>query len=138
MMHAADSPWTMRPASSMPAVRPPMPSGVSAMSRDPTMLRPMPIMRIRPRPTRSASPPATTMKMPENREVIETARLAIVGAMPSSPWMPGMTLSRVWANSQKVMTERTIPASHRLVGFQAVAADAGAEVVMSASSHFRR
>jgi len=52
------------------------------------------------------------MKRPDMRAVTETARLATVVSSPSEPWIPGMTFSSVWANSQNVMTARTTPSSH--------------------------
>lgn len=53
--------------------------------------------------------------MPENRAVMETARFVMVVAVPSSASMSGLTLTRVWANSQKVRTARTAPNSHESV-----------------------
>jgi hypothetical protein len=57
------------------------------------------------------------MKMPENRDVMDTARFPRVRSIPSEPWMPGMTFNRVCANSQKLMTARTMPISHASFGF---------------------
>src|SRR4051794_24206686 len=82
------------------------------------------------RPIRSASPPATTMKMPENNDVIDTARFASVCSTPSWSLMPGITLSSVWAKSQKLMTARTMPSSHLSVGFQSVRTGTDVDEVM--------
>jgi len=54
------------------------------------------------------------------RAVTETARLATVVSRPSEPWIPGMTFSSVWANSQNVMTARTTPSSHPSPGGRGV------------------
>lgn len=59
-MHAAERPWTVRPANSMAEVIPAF-SGVSTISREPTMLKMMPMRRIFTRPIRSARPPATVV-----------------------------------------------------------------------------
>ena len=48
------------------------------------MLRTNPHIRIFTRPTRSARPPTTTMKMPENSAVIDTAMfMTLVGTSRS-------------------------------------------------------
>ena len=44
--------------------------------------------------------------------------------------MPGMTLSRVWAKSQKLITARTMPSSHLSVGFQSVRTGTDVDEVM--------
>jgi hypothetical protein len=62
--------------------------------------------------------PNTTMNSPDMSAVTETARLATVESRPRDCWMPGMMLSRVWANSQKLMTAMTTPSSHQSVGCQ--------------------
>lgn len=60
------------------------------------------------------------MKIPENSVVMDTARFPRVRSIPSDLWIPGMTLRRVCANSQKLMTARTMPVSHASFGFHRV------------------
>jgi hypothetical protein len=68
---------------------------------------------IRNRPTRSANPPMTTMKMPENSEVSATAMFMVAASMPRSRCMSGAMLSVVWANSQNATTPMMMPNSRR-------------------------
>lgn len=51
----------------------------------------------------------TTMKVPENSAVMETAMFMTFVSMPKSPAMTGAMLSGVWANSQKASTPKTMP-----------------------------
>src|ERR1044072_2164935 len=86
-----------------------VPAGEIAISNEPRMLRARPKKVIFKRPSRSASPPATTMKMPENRAVMLTAILFRLSLIPNSSRIVGATFSVVCAKSQKVMTARTMP-----------------------------
>ncbi len=86
-----------------------VPAGEIAISNEPRMLRASPIKVIFKRPSRSASPPATTMKMPENSAVMLTAMLFRLSLIPNSSRIVGATFSVVCAKSQKVMTARTMP-----------------------------
>ena len=79
------------------------------------------------RPILSASPPAMTMKMPENRAVMLTAILFRLSLIPSSSRIVGATFSVVCAKSQKVMTARTIP-TISLLAVRCVSAIAAAAV----------
>src|SRR5690349_10539877 len=72
MMQAAESPWQIRPPIRKVEASAP-PEGAKPTTSEPTMLRAKPHCTTFTRPTRSASPPITTMKIPENSEVIETA-----------------------------------------------------------------
>src|SRR5689334_14280834 len=49
------------------------------------------------------------MKIPENRAVMLTAILLRLSLMRNSSRIVGATFSVVWANSQKVITARTMP-----------------------------
>ena len=62
MMQAAESPWQMRP--SIREGDASAPDGARPTRSEPTMLRMKPDCTTFTRPTRSASPPMTTMKMP--------------------------------------------------------------------------
>lgn len=105
MMQAADTPCRMRPAIRNVAV----PDGVSAMSSEPRMLNRRPVLVSFTRPSRSARPPATTMKIPEKSAVMLTAMLLTASEICSSSRIAGATFSVVCANSQKVITARTMP-----------------------------
>ena len=61
------------------------PGGAMPTSSEPTMLRMNPHIRIFTRPTRSARPPTTTMKMPENNAVIDTAMFMTLVATRGRP-----------------------------------------------------
>jgi hypothetical protein len=107
MMNAAESPWKMRPSISRgTAIEP---GGAMATSSDPTMPSMNPTFRIFTRPTRSASPPTTTMKMPENSAVIDTAMFMTLVATARSAAMAGAMFKVVWANSQNASTPRMMP-----------------------------
>ena len=71
MMQAAESPWQMRPSINKGTAS--APDGANPTMSEPTMLRMKPICTIFTRPTRSAPPPMTTMKIPENSAAIDTA-----------------------------------------------------------------
>lgn len=73
------------------------------------------------------------MNMPDISAVTDTARFATVVPSPSDPWMPGMTLRRVWANNQKVTTARTMPSSQLSPG--AVAASSRVGLVAAVIAH---
>ena len=68
-----------------------------------------PHIRTLTRPTRSARPPMTTMKMPENSAVIDTAMFMTLVEMLRSAAIAGAMLRVVWANSQNARTPRMIP-----------------------------
>src|SRR5690606_17190367 len=61
------------------------------------------------RPMRSATPPITTMKIPENRAVMATAMFMVSAVTPRSRLMSGAMFRVVWANSQKAMTPMMMP-----------------------------
>ena len=111
MMHAAERPCTARPSISSGVAR--LPEGARPTNSEPTMLSTKPSVMIRMRPNRSARPPITTMKMPENSAVIATALFMVLDSIPRSRCMSGATFSVVWANSQNVTTPRMIPKSKR-------------------------
>ena len=73
------------------------------------MLNTKPHMRTFTRPSRSARPPMTTMKMPENRAVIDTAMFMTLVATLRSAAIAGAMLRVVWANNQKANTPRMMP-----------------------------
>ena len=73
------------------------------------MLKTKPHIRIFTRPTRSARPPTTTMKMPENSAVIDTAMFMTLVATLRSAAIAGAMLRVVWANSQNASTPRMMP-----------------------------
>src|SRR5947209_934629 len=77
------------------------------------MLRMKPHCTIFTRPARSASPPMTTMKMPENSAVIDTAMFITLIWTPRSAAMVGAMFSVVWAKSQKASTPRMMPKRSR-------------------------
>ena len=77
------------------------------------MLRTKPHCTTFTRPIRSASPPMTTMKMPENSAVIDTAMFITLVSIPRSAAMVGAMFSVVWANSQKASTPRIMPKRSR-------------------------
>ena len=68
-----------------------------------------PHIRIRTRPSRSARPPATTMKMPEKRAVIDTAMFITLVVTPRSALIAGEMLSVVCAKSQNARTPKMMP-----------------------------
>ena len=73
------------------------------------MLNTKPHIRILTRPSRSARPPMTTMKMPENSAVIDTAMFMTLVATLRSAAIAGAILRVVWANNQKANTPRMMP-----------------------------
>ena len=73
-------------------------------SSEPAMLRMNPHIKILTRPTRSARPPTTTMKMPENNAVIDTAMFMMLVATSRSAAIAGAMLSVVCANNQNAST----------------------------------
>ena len=75
------------------------------------MPRMNPHIKIFTRPTRSARPPATTMKMPENNAVIDTAMFMTLVGTSRSAAIAGAMLRVVCANSQKASTPRMMPTS---------------------------
>ena len=75
------------------------------------MLNAKPHIRIFTRPSRSARPPMTTMKMPENSAVIDTAMLMTFVPTSRVAAIVGAILRVVWANSQKASTPRMMPKS---------------------------
>lgn len=77
-----------------------------------------PSLAILTRPIRSAVPPMSTMKRPENRAVIETARFIDAASTNSlsvlmSSMTAGATVPAVPAKSQNVTTARTMPSRSR-------------------------
>ena len=98
MMNAPESPWQMRPNISSGTAS--APAGAIATKIEPTMLRMNPHIRTFTRPTRSARPPITTMKIPENNAVIDTAIFMTLVATSRSAAIAGAMLRVVWANSQ--------------------------------------
>ena len=74
------------------------------------------------RPTRSAKPPITTMKIPENSEVMATATFIMLASMPRSRLMSGAMLSVVWANSQNATTPMMMPNSSRSLPLYGISA----------------
>lgn len=111
MMNAPDRPWQIRP--SISKVPPIAPDGASPTSSEPTIENPKPSISILTRPTLSARPPMTTMKMPENSAVIDTAMFMNDCSSCRSAAMVGAMFSVVWANSQNASTPRMIPNSNR-------------------------
>jgi len=107
MMNAPEKPWQMRP--SIRKVDPIAPVGASAISSEPAIEKTKPHWTILTRPMRSASPPMTTMKMPENSAVMETAMFISDCWTPRSWAISGEIFSVVWANSQKARTPRMMP-----------------------------
>src|SRR5690606_16133519 len=77
MMKAPDKPWQIRP--SVRKVEPIGPVGASASNSEPVIENTNPHWTVLILPKRSASPPMTTMKMPENKAVMETAMFIRVG-----------------------------------------------------------
>ena len=71
MMQAAERPWMIRPAMRKTTVS----EGEIAINSDPRILSARPTLVSRTRPRRSAKLPATTMKIPEKRELTLTAML---------------------------------------------------------------
>jgi hypothetical protein len=90
-----------------------LPAGASPTSSEPAMLRTKPICTIFTRPNRSARLPTTTMKMPENSAVIDTAMFIRLMPIPRSFAIAGEMFSVVWANSQKANTPKMMPNSTR-------------------------
>ena len=82
MMNAPDSPWRMRPSIRNAEAR--LPDGANPTSSEPMMLRTKPICTTFTRPNRSARLPMTTMKMPENSAVIDTAMFITLVSIPRS------------------------------------------------------
>jgi hypothetical protein len=111
MMHAADNPWQMRPA--MRKAGASAPEGAKPTSRAPAMPSRKPHCTTLTRPARSATPPSTTMKMPEKRAVMDTAMFITLVGTPRSADIAGEMLSTVCANSQKASTPRIMPNSRR-------------------------
>ena len=70
------------------------PDGAIPTSSEPTMLSTNPHIKIFTRPTRSARPPTTTMKMPENSAVIDTAMFMTLVATPRSAGHCGCDIER--------------------------------------------
>lgn len=73
------------------------------------MLSTKPHCTMRTRPTRSAKPPMTTMKMPEKSAVMDTAMFMTLVPTPRSSAMTGAMFSVVWAKSQNASTPRIMP-----------------------------
>ena len=109
MMQAADSPCKTRPARNNAG---PCDSTNIAL---PTMLRIRPSEVIRMRPNLSARPPLATTKQPLNKALRLTARVRVSSEISRLLFIAGTTLITDWANSQKVRTLNTIPASRRSV-----------------------
>src|ERR1043165_265484 len=86
-----------------------VPAGEIAIRSEPRTLSAKPTWVIFNRPRRSARPPATTMKIPENRAVMLTAILFRLSLIRNSSRIAGATFSVVCAKSQKLMTARTMP-----------------------------
>ena len=107
MMNAAESPWQTRPDISNGTAN--APDGAIPTSSDPAMPSTNPHIRIFTRPTRSARPPTTTMKMPENSAVMDTAMFMTLVATPRSLAIAGAILRVVCANSQKARTPKMMP-----------------------------
>ena len=87
------------------------PRGAAPTSSDPAMPRTNPQFRIFTRPARSARPPTTTMKMPENKAVMDTAMFMTLVVTTRSAAMAGAMLSVVCAKSQKARTPKMMPKS---------------------------
>ena len=85
------------------------PGGVKPTSNEPTILKTKPILIIFNLPTRSASPPMTTIKIPENKEVIDTAMFIIAVSIRRSFTMSTLMFNVVCANSQNAKTPRIMP-----------------------------
>ena len=100
-------------------------------SSEPAIDSPKPSRMMRMRPSRSARPPITTVKMPENSEVSDTATFIVPEATPRSRRMSGATFSMVWANSQKVTSPAIMPNSSRSLPWKAAAGGAADGVVMA-------
>jgi hypothetical protein len=79
------------------------------------MLRMKPHCTVFTRPIRSASPPMTTTKMPENNAAMDTAMFITLVSTPRSVAMVGAIFSVVWAKSQKASTPRIMPNRSRSV-----------------------
>jgi hypothetical protein len=109
MMNAPDRPWQMRPSSRNGGAN--GPDGATPTRMDPPMLSMNPQIRIVTRPSRSARPPTTTMKMPEKSAVIETAMFMTLIVMLRSAAIDGAMLRVVWEKSQKASTPRMMPRS---------------------------
>ena len=109
MMQAADSPCKTRPArnSQGPWAR--------ISSALPAILNPKPIWVMRIRPNLSASPPLATTKQPLKSALRLTASVSVSREISRLFFIAGTTLITDWANSQKVSTLSTMPASRRSV-----------------------
>src|SRR5688500_8167331 len=107
MMNAPDRPWRMRPSVRKAEAR--LPDGANPTSNEPMMLSTKPTCTIFTRPKRSARLPMTTMKMPENNAVIDTAMFITLVSMPRSSAITGEMFSVVCANSQNARTPKMMP-----------------------------
>ncbi len=132
MMQAADRPWQMRPAVSSTAAS--GPEGASPTRSAPMMPSTKPAWTTRTRPTQSARPPMTTMKMPEKRAVIETAMFMTLVSRSRSAAMIGAMLSVVWANSQKARTPKIMPNRSRSLPILAPSARAVVAACVASTS----
>ena len=92
-MQAAERPWQIRPSIRLTSAKPP--GGARPTSSEPTMPTVNPTWTVLTRPIRSAAPPMTTMKMPENSAVIETAMFMTLISMPRSSAIVDAMLSVV-------------------------------------------
>jgi hypothetical protein len=86
-----------------------VPVGAAPTRSEPAMPKANPHITILTRPSRSARPPMTTMKIPEKRAVIETAMFMTFVATSRSAAIVGAMFNVVCANSQKPSTPKMIP-----------------------------
>src|SRR5437868_3812770 len=134
MMQAPESPWQMRPTSK--EVDANAPDGARPTRREPTMLRTKPHCTTFTRPTRSASPPRTTIKMHENSAVMDTAMFITLIGIPRSVAIVDAIFSVVWANSQNARTPRMMPNRSRSLPTYAAFAS-GLSVVEVVTRHLQ-
>lgn len=90
MIAADERPCKMRPSIRKVSARGPL--GAKPTRSEPAMLKRNPQFNTRTRPRRSARPPMTTMKMPENRAVMKTAIFMMLVSTPKSSAMTGAML----------------------------------------------
>lgn len=123
MINAPDNPCKIRP--NMSVVSAMGPAGENPTNKEPTILKMNPRRTVRTRPQRSAKFPKTTMKIPENKAVIDTAIFIMLVSTPSSSAMTGAIFNVVWANSQNANTPKIIPKSRRSLPLKGAAAAEG-------------
>ena len=109
MINAAENPCKALPRSNIGTAR--LPLGDNPTRSEPAIARYNSILKIFTRPTLSANPPITTMKIPEKSAVSYTAMFIVSASTPSASIIAGDTIIIELAKSQKVNTARIKPIS---------------------------